>query len=71
MPELNESQNNFNITEALDQLAAMLRDYAPCVGTYFNGLIEAEVPHELACQLTLDWHAMYWQRQFGMTQGEQ
>lgn len=65
------ADKNLNITEALDQLGATLRDFAPCVGTYYNGLIEAHVPYELASQLTLDWHVMYWQRQFGMIEDGQ
>lgn len=49
----------------IDQAEAAYGEFTRLVGSYYNGLIEAKVPHTLAEELTKEWHRlMVWKLQY-------
>jgi hypothetical protein len=50
----------------MEQLEAALRNFAPCIGTYYLALIAAGTPEDMAGDLVAQWHAMYWAKAIGV-----
>jgi hypothetical protein len=51
---------------AMEQFEAALGSVAGLVGQYYKDLLEKGCPADLAHELTLDWHEMYWATMLSM-----
>jgi len=60
MPEPNNKLGPIEVQQQLSQYDAMIANIAPIVGTYYTRLIENDIPDDLAYQLVLDWHSIWW-----------
>lgn len=49
---------NFGIMQALEQLGAFARDFAPAVRSYYEGLVNAGFTEGQAMDLTAEWQTV-------------
>lgn len=61
------SQNQPDLTAQLDQMGAMMANFAPVVAQYHKALIDHGVPEDLAGDLVMEWQAIYFASCYGLT----
>ncbi len=59
-----------NIISLLEQFEASVTNIAPIISSYYLGMIKNGIPHELAEQLIMDWHHIFWSSQFPSKQNQ-
>ena len=59
-----------NIVSLLEQFETAVIDTAPIIAGYYKKLIEDGIPVDLAEQLTVDWHRIFWSSQFPSNRNE-
>lgn len=59
------NDNFIQLKSNIEQYETLLEDFAPVVATYFLSLCQAGIPTEIARDLTLDWHNIWWEQSLG------
>jgi len=60
MTELDKKLGPIEAQQQMEQYDAMMANIAPIVGTYYTKLLDSGVPADLAYQLVMDWHSLWW-----------
>lgn len=60
------NQDKPDLTAQLDQMGAMMRSFAPVAATYYKALVDEKMPDDLASDLVMQWHGLYFASCYGV-----
>lgn len=60
------NQDKPDLTAQLDQMGATMREFAPVAATYYYALTNHGVPGDLAGDLVMQWHGIYFSSCYGV-----
>lgn len=58
-----------DITAQMDQMGATLAGLAEPISQYYKAMVKAGLPEDLAGDLTMSFHNLWWCSQMGMSPG--
>ena len=63
MVEKNSKLDPDAMLALFDQFETTISNFAPIIATYYSKLVAEGVPPDLAEELTLEWHRIFWEAQ--------
>ena len=54
-----------DLISVLEQFESSMTNFAPIVGSYYIALVTNGVPSELASELIIEWHSLFWSMHLG------